>query len=302
MITVPHVSVLLPVYNAARFLAVAIESILAQSHRDFELIVIDDGSKDRSVAILHGYAARDPRINLLSRPNTGIVRALNDGLTVARGELIARMDADDISLPHRFQTQVAYLEAHPDCVMLGSRVIVIDPGGRELTIMGDALTHEEIDGSLMIGRGQMVYHPSVIMRRGALLDVGGYRTDYPHAEDLDLFLRLAESGRIVNLPEPLLKYREHFHKVGHLKSLQQMDSCRRAIRDAHLRRGLDVPPEIENFMPRPPTAAERQRTWGWWALANGHVHTSRKHAVGSLLKSPAALEAWKLLFCSIRGR
>src|SRR4051812_4814918 len=101
MTSPPPISVLMPVYNAERYVAEAIESILAQSPGDFEFIIIDDGSKDGSLAILERYAARDPRIRLVSRPNTGIVKALNQGLEMASGELVARMDADDIALPGR---------------------------------------------------------------------------------------------------------------------------------------------------------------------------------------------------------
>src|SRR5437868_1739700 len=105
----PLVSVVMPLYNAAVYLPAALDSILAQTLRDFELIVVDDGSRDRSPAILRRYQSRDPRLRVISRPNTGIVGALNDGLAVSRGEFIARMDADDISLPERFEKQVTYL-------------------------------------------------------------------------------------------------------------------------------------------------------------------------------------------------
>ena len=199
----PRVSVAMPVYNSEKYVAKAVASILAQTFEDFEFLIVDDGSTDASRAILQEYAARDRRIKLTSRPNTGYLVALNEMLRRARGEYIARMDADDVALPERFERQIQYLDDHPECVLLGSRVIIIDPDGDPLREMGDALTHEEIDNALMNAMGQLVYHPSVMFRRQVVLDLGGYRPEYYLTEDLDLFLRLAEVGRVANLAEPL---------------------------------------------------------------------------------------------------
>src|SRR5258706_14041022 len=116
----PAVSVVMPVYNGERYLASAIDSILAQTFTDFELIAVDDGSTDSSLPMLKRYAERDPRVRVISRPNTGIVGALSDAIAAARAPLIARMDADDLSLPLRFERQVAYLSGHPQCVLVGT--------------------------------------------------------------------------------------------------------------------------------------------------------------------------------------
>ena len=113
-------------YNVARYVRAAVSSIISQTFTDFELIIIDDGSTDGSLTILKEMAAGDARIRLISRANTGYVVALNEGLALARGEFIARMDADDISLPARFDKQVAYLRHNPDCVLLGSSVMHMD--------------------------------------------------------------------------------------------------------------------------------------------------------------------------------
>ena len=131
----PSVSICMPVYNTKRYVAEAVESILAQTFGDFEFIIIDDGSTDGSRAILERYAKQDDRIRLISRPNTGIVGARNEALGLARGELIAVMDSDDVALPERFEVQVAYLREHPECVVVGSRALIIDPDGCALTIM-----------------------------------------------------------------------------------------------------------------------------------------------------------------------
>src|SRR5436305_9543595 len=125
----PQVSVLMPVYNAIRYIGVAVDSVLSQTFSDFEFIIVDDGSTDGSAEILREYAGRDPRIRLISRPNTGLGFALNEALAVARAPFIARMDADDECLPERFEKQIQYLRNHPECVLLGSRVLWIDSDG-----------------------------------------------------------------------------------------------------------------------------------------------------------------------------
>jgi glycosyltransferase involved in cell wall biosynthesis len=298
----PPISVLMPVYNAERYVAEAVESILDQSFADFEFIIIEDGSKDRSPAILEGYAARDPRIRLVSRPNTGIVRALNQGLALAEGELVARMDADDIALPERLAKQLRYLEDHPECVMVGSRVLVIDPEGMPLTVMSDALTHEQIIEGFLAGRGQLVHHPAVMYRRRVVLEIGAYREIFDESEDLDLFLRLAEVGRIVNLEEPLLKYREHLTKASRAKVVRVEENSRRIREEAHRRRGLPFPPPADPAAVAPFVEAEVYRTWGWWAVMSGNVASARKHAIACLARTPFDLASWKLLYCAIRGR
>jgi glycosyltransferase involved in cell wall biosynthesis len=297
----PAISVLLPAYNAARYVAEAVESILAQTYGDFEFLIVDDGSTDDTPRILSRYAGRDRRIHYVSRPNTGLVTALNEMLARSRGEFIARMDADDIAMANRFESQMSYLADHPDCVMIGSRVLVIDPDGSPLTVMGAALTHEEIDAALMAARGQMVYHPSVIIRKQSLVEVGPYRQEFDTAEDLDLFLRLAEIGRIANLEEPLLKYREHTGKVGHRRAAKQAETVQLVLEAAYHRRGRVFSREILESKIRPVDSTERQRTWAWWALLAGNVATARKHAAQCLIREPFSRETWRLFYCALRG-
>ena len=292
----------MPVYNGERYLAEAVESILAQTYRDFEFIVIDDGSKDGSRSILESFAARDPRMKVVSRPNTGIIGALNEGLGLARGELVARMDADDIALPERLAKQVAYMDDHPDCVMAGSRVQVIDPDGSPLTILSDALTHDQIVDGFLAARGQLVHHPAVIYRKDVVLRIGAYRDIFDESEDLDLFLRLAEVGRIVNMEEPLLKYREHLAKASRAKVVRVEENTRRILEDAHRRRGLEYRPPAGLGEIKPFRKSEVYRTWAWWALDSGNVPGARKHAWACLARTPFDRGSWVLLLCAIRGR
>jgi glycosyltransferase involved in cell wall biosynthesis len=294
----PAVSVLMPVYNAERYLREAIESILGQTFRDFEFIIVDDGSTDRSSQILLEFASRDARIRILSRPNTGIVGALNDGLALCTADLVARMDADDIALPERFAEQVRYMNDHPDCVLVGSRVLLIDPDGAPIRQWVDELSHDQIDQS-HLARGWPVVHPTVMIRRHALNQLGGYREQYATLEDLDLFLRLAEIGQLANHPKVLLKYRQHFNSICHKRSHHQS-----GIRDAILdetwqRRGMPKQPTVTP--PPPRTIAEAHRLWGWWALNSGHTATARKHAFRTLRHKPFSKDAWRLTYCALRG-
>jgi Glycosyl transferase family 2 len=207
------VSVLLPVWNGERFLATAIDSLTAQTYHAFELLIIDDGSTDGSAAIVQSRAARDPRILLLQRPHAGIADALNAGIAAARGVYLARMDADDAAAPTRLARQVAYLDAHPACVAVGSAIEVIDAEGVSLGVVRFPAGNAAILGTL-IGGGTGLAHPAVLMRRTPVVDAGGYRDQFFPSEDLDLWLRLRHYGEFENLGEPLLRYRRHQAAVG----------------------------------------------------------------------------------------
>ena len=292
------VSVLLPVYNASRYVGGAVESILRQTHREFEFLILDDGSRDDSLAILRRFEQLDSRVRVISRPNTGIVGALNELVASAKGEWLFRMDADDVARPERFERQLAYIGANPDCVALGSRALFIDPDGSPLVDFIDCFDHADIETTLMrpaIG----ILHPTVAMSRRAVLAVGGYRADYPHVEDLDLFLRLGEVGRLANLPEVLLDYRNHFTNVSHSNATEQSAAALRAVADACARRGIAVP-----LQPPPAFTSESRldlhRKWTWWALAGGHRRTAGKHAMQVLKNAPLSGQSWRLLGCVIR--
>jgi glycosyltransferase involved in cell wall biosynthesis len=298
---IPAVSVLMPVYNGARYVAEAVDSILAQSFGDFEFMIVNDGSTDRSEKILREYETRDNRIRVISRPNTGIVGALNDGLAQCKAELIARMDADDVSLPQRFERQVQYMRDNPDCVAVGSRVIGIDPYGCELFRSEHKLIHTEIDAELLNGVGWAIVHPAVMMRAQAVKAIGGYRPLFQWVEDLDLFLRMAEHGRLANLNEFLLNYRQHTESVNRTRAAQQAELADACVRDAYQRRG-QTPPAGWKFVPKPKPPKDVQlRTWAWRAMKAGNVPAARKHAVELWKTAPLSVESWRTLLCAMRG-
>ena len=209
----PAISVVLPVYNAEAYVREAVESILAQTFTDFELIAINDGSTDDSGAILRELAARDTRIVLIERPNGGLVSALNDGIESARAGLIARMDADDVAMPERFALQHARMAQEPELAVLGSFFNIIDKDGSIIRLYDD-LPLTPAAARSAVG-GFLVAHPAVMMRRDAVLKAGGYRKAFCHAEDYELWLRMSDLGyAIANLPRPLLNWREHGDNVS----------------------------------------------------------------------------------------
>src|SRR5688500_15993037 len=201
----PVVSIVLPVYNAAAFLAEAVQSMLAQTFTDFELIAVNDGSTDGSREVLAGF--RDDRVRLIDQPQQGLVETLNLGIREARGEWVARMDADDVSLPARLALQVQYLRRNPEIGLLGGFVSTIDAGGRVLAdLVRFPLAHEEIWRSL--GRRPWVLcHPTAVFRREWALEAGLYDPAYRHAEDAEFFARFMTRRRAANLPEVVMKYR-----------------------------------------------------------------------------------------------
>jgi glycosyltransferase involved in cell wall biosynthesis len=296
----PAISVVMPLYNTERHLPAALDSVLEQSFTDFEIIAVDDGSKDGTLGILRQYAANDPRIRVITRPNTGIVGALNDGLGAARGEFIARMDGDDLCLPDRFAKQVDYLRNHADCVLVGSQALLIDPEGAPICPHTQTrFTHEEIDHD-HLNRGWPVIHPAVMMRRSAVEKIGGYREEYKWLEDLDLFLRLAEIGRLANLPDALLKYRLHFQSVCHTRFDIQGPLKKKLYEETRQRRGAGASAD-EFKMPKSRSESEVHRMWAWWALKAGNISTARKHALKTMAHAPFSGESWRIMACAVRG-
>jgi hypothetical protein len=208
---VPLLSVVMSVFQGERFLAQAIDSILEQTFRDFEFIIIDDGSTDASGSILESYRRSDPRVHVYSQKNKGLIYSLNRGCGLARGKYIARMDADDIAAPNRLHWQMYYMEAHPAVGVVGGAVEFIDAAGKTLRISRTPLENADIQRALL--DSDVIFHPTVVMRKDAFASAGGYR-NIVDAEDYDLWLRIAEHYELANLPAVLLKYRIHSAQVS----------------------------------------------------------------------------------------
>lgn len=232
-------TVVLPVHNGQSSLDEAIASIRRQTFGDFELLIIDDRSDDGSAATAARHAAEDARVRLLASPGSGLVAALNFGIERASANLIARMDADDIALPMRFERQITRMTAEPDLLVLGTATIRIDAERNHLGIVVPPAEPAEIFS--LLDRVNPIAHPTVVMRRDALEAVGLYRRAYLRAEDYDLWLRLAERGKLANLQEPLLEYRIAGHFRPELFSRQVLSEMA-ARAAAGLRRNGRIDP------------------------------------------------------------
>ena len=207
----PHlISVILPVYNASQFIAETINSILEQTFTDFELIIINDGSTDTSELIIQSF--EDHRIIYVKQENRGVGFSIRKGCEMAKGKYIARIDADDICMPERFEIQVDYLRKNPDTVLVSSAVIYIDYAGNE---MGRSFPH--LSNWAILKRmkySSTICHPAVMMRKKAYNLTGGYQNIQPF-EDLFLWLSLSKYGKLHNLKMPLIKYRILENSVSH---------------------------------------------------------------------------------------
>ncbi len=204
----PAVSVVMPVYNGEKYVAEAIESILEQTFADFELIIVDDGSQDRSAAIVRSYAARDDRIRCVTlEENTGEASARNRGLELARGEFVAGMDSDDVSRPERLEKQVDHLRANPTIGAVGTEALFVDETLKPWGLYRAAENHARIAYDLQMG--PCIVGASIMMRREIVEACSGYDESISRSADIELVARLIPRTRLANLPEPLYLYRQH---------------------------------------------------------------------------------------------
>ena len=218
----PLVSVVMATWNGIAFLEEAVTSVINQSLQEFEFIIVDDGSTDGSLDLLRQYARWDPRINIVSQAHAGLVEALNRGCALARGRYIARLDSDDIAKPQRLEIQVRYLDEHPTTVLLGGHIECINENGDVLFMMAWPGSTDGLHDYMLLDC--CVSHTTVMFRRDVFVRLGGYRSEFRHAEDYDLFLRMSDKDVIDNLPLPLCQYRLHREQVSMRDCEQQVIS------------------------------------------------------------------------------
>lgn len=296
----PAVTVILPVYNGERFLQEAIDSIIDQDVPDWELVLIDNGSVDGTAEICRVAAERDSRVKVVRQPVPDLVAALNAGLATARGALVARMDADDVSLPSRLRLQVSHLDLHPAVVAVGSAVDVIDENGDPVGRVRLPQQDDAIRRALLAGRGSMC-HPTVVVRRAAIVRVGGYRAGSYPAEDLDLWMRLSREGSLANLPMPLLRYRRHGSAVSFTHADEQALRAHELVAAERRRQGLP---------PAPFVASDRERgsvtryhlACARLALRCGNRAAARSHASEALRGAPVAALPYAVLLAAALPR
>jgi len=300
------------VYNASQFLREAVASILGQTHRDFELIVIEDASSDNSLAVLQSFA--DKRIRIIRHSaNMGAAVSRNDGMAAACGEFIAIMDADDVSMPTRLERQVAFFDAHPQVGLVGCGIYDnIDSSGMVLSTSILPKDNDSIQQALL--KRWCFVHSSIMFRKSAQESIGGYRTTFEPAEDHDFILRMLEHTQAHSLDERLVSYRLNPNGLsvrGH-QYINELGTV--AIRMAKLRRA-GQPEDLKLEMPRILALKQRRKAprglagimqlWrdslyaanryyglGCRELCAGHMKRARNCFVRSLLTNGWFVKAW----------
>jgi len=233
----PKITVLMSVYNGEKYLREAMDSILNQTFKDYEFIIVNDGSTDRTLGILQSY--RDPRIRIINnQENIGLTKSLNEGLKLAKGEYIARQDADDLSLPGRLARQLSFMEAHPEVGGLGTWADIIDAQGKRLRTVQGPANHDEICAHLLIHNPFV--HTSMFVRRQTLEKAGGYQENLRYAQDYDLWWRLSQVRRVAVIPQALVQRREHIPGgIAHQHVREQTESaCQTALKIVETQIGL----------------------------------------------------------------
>jgi len=242
-----QITVLMPVYNGERYVASAIESILAQTHPCFEFLILDDGSTDATPEILASYALRDPRIRVHRHPNCDQPRTLNRGLELARYDWVAILDHDDVSLPQRLERQLEALSREPEARVIGCHAIEINAAGRELRLRANGpSTVSGFRALHAAGLRVPLVHPSVLMHRPTILGLGGYDPAFGSSADTELWTRVAERHPIIVVAEPLVLYRIHGQSMSFRRMFEQREMLRWIeVRDCARRSGQS-PPSLED--------------------------------------------------------
>lgn len=218
----PTVSVVMSVFNGEEFLSETIDSVLNQSFRDFEFVIVDDGSTDATADILSKYALRDGRIRVLRNGKKGRAASLNLGITLANGKYVANTDADDLAMPERLEEQVAFMERNPEVGALGGAFELITDSGEVIDIIRRPFEDSEIRSVIL--RYNPICHSSVLLRKDIVLALGGYRSIFVPSEDYDLWLRMSEQSRLANLNNVLVQYRIHANQLT-VRKLEHQTLC-----------------------------------------------------------------------------
>jgi glycosyltransferase involved in cell wall biosynthesis len=293
---------MMPVFNTVRFLSDALNSISAQTFRDIEFIAVDDGSNDGSERILELFASRETRMRLVTRKNLGLIASRNELLFEARGEFLAWMDSDDISLPQRLARQVEAFDKDPALVCLGAAAQCIDPDGNFLNMESWPLEHREILIDQQKGGGMRF--PTTMMRRDFAQRVGGFREPFRIGEDFDFLLRLSEHGKVANLPDTLYLYRQHISSV--CASLgPQWPFYRDHILELARERKSNGKDRLQNggslSIPKSANTDSSQNEWRAYLSWAGHALTNEdyplawKYAWAAVTRRPTSKAAWKMM-------
>jgi len=291
------VSVIMPVFNAENFLAEAIGSILDQTHKNFELIIVDDGSNDGSAEIIESFATRDSRIKVVNQQNLGPAEAMNTGLELAKSDWIFRMDADDVMLPHRIEKQISFIRSNPRVQITSCLAHYINDEGRIFGTTTNSLRTEN-DFNKLVSRGETIglLQPGAAMNRNTVMKIGGYRKQFRAAEDIDLWNRVAEQGILILVQDDILmKYRIHKNSImssDFMSVRQQYDWVRACI---SARRRGDEEPNWEKFLAKWNSIPWFKKLNRWRKMYSKHMYRSAGYEF--LYKKPTK-GAFKLLLAS----
>ena len=285
------IDVLMPIYNAERHLEVAVRSILQQTMTDFQIICVNDGSTDGSADILARLSGEDERVKIISQQNKGLVGALNRGLAACTAPFVARMDADDIAMPDRFEKQLAFLIDNPKILAVGSSVLEIDRDDEPLGVEHFGIQHQEIEDGMMRMKTALA-HPAAMIRREVFNRLGGYRPEFEFVEDLDLWFRISEIGELANLPDVLLCYRQHASvswQLGRIRRRRILE----LLTQAYQRRGRSVPQYLIKRCEATRSPAGPHK-WARKASRNGQWRVANKHLRQLWVASPVSLLTWRM--------
>jgi glycosyltransferase involved in cell wall biosynthesis len=299
----PKISVIIPVYNSEKYLDEAVQSILDQTFSEFELIIINDGSTDSSLAMLKKWAEKDRRIRLFDQENAGRSFTRNRGLELAESEYIAMLDSDDIALPTRLEVHYEFMENNPEVVIVGAQIEGICMKGLSLFYSGTPLfDHNEIETALLNDHGVQLCQGASLMRKSAALKVGGYNEKYTVGEDTDLFLRMALIGKLANVSNVLLKYRQHIESATNASNSDIYRNSMLRIEKAWLDRGETSPPDFKHWSEgmQVRTPKDDLLQWGWNALAKRDKKITKYYAKRLLFMRSFDLDVLRFYFCILR--
>ncbi len=288
---IPEVTVIIPVYNAEKYIRKSLNSILNQTLKNIEILVIEDCSTDNSLIIIQELQQSDDRVKIIKNStNKGIVYGLNAGLDLASSDYIARMDADDIAYPERFEKQLHYLRQHTDTILVGTNMELIDDRENHISFREYPQHHAEIIAALF--DRSPFGHPTVMFKKSAVIEIGGYREEFKTCEDYDLWLRLRNKGKFANLQETLLKYRVHNDQITFRKLKDQHVFHMKARHDAL---GLKDYSISQKLTGKSGTLGSKYLSIAFQQKELSNKNMATKMCATALLYSPLNSDAWKFL-------
>jgi len=276
---IPSVSIVMGMYNAASHLRDCMESVIAQTFSDFEFIIVDDGSTDQSSMIVESY--NDSRVRLLKQENRGLPAALNNAISLARGSYIARMDADDIAMQERLDTQVSFLRRHPEVDILGAQAIILNENGVAGEMMKKPIATKNVHKYLEYACP--LIHPTYMVKADVYRTIGGYREELFTAQDLEFLLRAVEGGFVLaNVPQALLLYRYNPDGISANNTRRQLFYTRKLLRYYRSRKEGNMRDEtdLKNLAMR---EFDQNAWFAYWLNVQRHLMQRSRHVPAYLV-------------------